>query len=67
MSSPVHYRVEVLYDTTWGPACGFGAHGRLTEDPTEITCRKCLTLCGFEAVPDEQLTDCQPDPLRQAA
>lgn len=63
----VHFKVEVLYETTWGPACGYNARGRLTEDATEVTCHKCLTLCGFEAAPVEQLTERLPDPLRRAA
>lgn len=63
----VHFRVEVLYDTTWGPACGFAAAGRLTEDESEVTCRKCLTALGYEPVPVDQLTDAVPPPLRRAA
>lgn len=55
---PVHFRVEVLYDTTWGPCCGFDAPGRLTDDPAEVTCPECIDLCGFE-----QLTETQGDPF----
>lgn len=63
----MHFRVEVFYETADGPACGYDAPGKLTDDPREVTCAKCLTMCGFEAAPIEQLTDCQPDPLRKAA
>lgn len=65
--SRVHYRVEVLYETLDGPACGYQARGRLTEDYREVTCRACLTALGIEAPQPEQLTVCESDPLRRAA
>lgn len=62
MSAPVHFEVEVLYQTTWGPACGNGARGRLTEEPAKVTCPVCRELLGMA-----QLTEVQSDPLRRAA
>jgi hypothetical protein len=52
-----------------GPVCGndFRRTKKLTEDWTQVDCRECIRLCGFEAVPEEQLTIVQPDPLRRAA
>jgi hypothetical protein len=49
-----------------GPVCGndFRRRKKLTEDWTQITCPQCIRLCGFEVVPEEQLTDCGPDPLK---
>jgi hypothetical protein len=51
VSAPVHYRIEVLYDTLDGPACGFQARGRLTNDDAEVTCARCLAALGY-AVPE---------------
>lgn len=53
MSAPVHFEVEVLYRTTVGPACGYDAPGKLTDDPELVTCGACRKLCGF----DEGLTE----------
>jgi hypothetical protein len=67
MTAPVHFRVEVLYETLDGPACGHQARGRLTDDEREVTCRKCLAALGYEAAPIDQLTLVEPDPIARAA
>jgi hypothetical protein len=67
VSAPVHYRVEVLYETLDGPACGYQRRGRLTDDEREVTCKHCLRALGYEATADSQLTLVQPDPMRRAA
>jgi hypothetical protein len=67
MTRLVHFEVEVLYETTVGPACGYNAAGKLTDDLADVTCRSCLTLLGYEAAPVERLTVCEPDPLKVAA
>jgi len=59
MTRPIHYEVEVLYATSTGPACGFAATGKLTDDPEQVSCKKCRKLCGF----DEQLTEVHGDPF----
>ncbi|HET7596310.1 MAG TPA: hypothetical protein VFK15_05205 [Burkholderiales bacterium] len=67
MTAPVHFRVEVLAYTLDGPACGHQARGRLTDDEREVTCPRCLKALGIEAAPLDQLTVCEPDPMRRAA
>lgn len=67
MSARVHYRVEVLYEALDGPACGYQARGKLTDNDAEVTCSKCLTLLGHEAAPIRQTTLVESDPLRRAA
>lgn len=58
MSAPVHLRVEVLYQTLDGPACGYQARGRLTADDSEVTCPKCRALMSYEdGLIDVGLTD----------
>jgi hypothetical protein len=59
----VHFRVEVLYEALDGPACGHQARGRLTDDESEVTCRKCRKLLGYEAAPETLLTEVKPDPF----
>lgn len=67
----LHFAAETdsyLWDG-YQPACGndFRHTKKMTDDPAQVICRKCLTLCGFEAAPAEQLTVVQSDPLRRAA
>jgi hypothetical protein len=73
----VHFECEVLYGTISQPLCENQA-GRdaiadaakpvaMTDDEAEVTCRRCLTVLGYEAAPVERLTVCLPDPVRRAA
>jgi hypothetical protein len=39
----------------------------MTADEAEVTCRRCLKALGYDAVPADQLTACEPDPIRKAA
>jgi hypothetical protein len=71
MSILVHYGIE-SDNGVWAemvPVCGydFKRRKKLTDDFSGVTCRECLTLMGYEAVPVEQLTDVQPEPVRRAA
>jgi hypothetical protein len=77
MTRRVHYEVEVGYDSLYQPACE-NAAGRdaiadvekpveMTADEAEVTCRRCLKALGYDAVPADQLTACEPDPIRKAA
>ena len=73
----VHFEVEVGYDCLYQPACenaagrdaiaDIGRDVEMTTDEREVTCRKCLTALGYDAAPVEQLTVCEPDPVRRAA
>lgn len=71
MSARLHYAVGTDMCGEWEmvPVCGndFRRAKKLTDDPAKVTCRECLTLCGFDAVPAEQLTVCQPEPIRRVA
>jgi hypothetical protein len=72
LMSRLHYEVEsggMGGSTETHACCGndFRRRKRLTEDWREVTCPKCLQLMGIEAAPIEQLTVCEPDPLRRAA
>jgi hypothetical protein len=77
MSRRVHFELEILYGTLCQPLCE-NQSGRdaiadanrsveMSVDPAEVTCRSCLAALGYEATAPDQLTDCQPDPLRRAA
>lgn len=68
MSRPVHFEVEVLYDTTFTTACGAKNTGRnVTVDDAQVTCRRCLSALGYEPAPLGQTTLVEGDPLRRAA
>lgn len=74
----IHYAQEVLYGCLAQPLCENQA-GRdaiadaereveMTDDESEVTCRRCLKALGFEPAPVEQLTEVHGDPLiRRAA
>lgn len=47
MSRPVHYEVEILYETTYRNACGTVALPA-TKDERQVTCRKCLKALGYQ-------------------
>jgi hypothetical protein len=77
MTRRVHFECEVLFGTVVQPLCE-NQTGRdaildaakpalMTDDEAEVTCRRCLKALGYEPVPVNQLTECQPDPLRRAA
>lgn len=67
----LHFAVSTDMVTWDGarPVCGndFRHVKILTDDPAQVTCRQCLTLCGFDAAADDQLTVNEPDPIRRAA
>jgi hypothetical protein len=75
MPRRVHYEVEVLYGTVYQPLCEQGRDAigsshlecEMTTDDREVTCKRCLKALGYEAAPIEQLTVCEPDPMRRAA
>jgi hypothetical protein len=52
VTAAVHFKIVNdfgLYSDT-NAACGnnFRRKKQLTDDPALVTCRECLTLCGFE-------------------
>jgi hypothetical protein len=70
--SALHFAVEsggILGSTETYACCGsdFRRRKRLTEDEGAVTCPKCLALLGYDAVPANQLTVVEPDPIRRAA
>jgi hypothetical protein len=67
VNRPIHFDLEVLYETTFTTACGSSAAKNVTTDEARVTCRRCLRALGYDAVPADQLTECQPDPIRRAA
>jgi hypothetical protein len=49
----VHYKVEVIGGCDpdhilYGPACGYNTRGKLSENHSEVNCKTCRELCGFE-------------------
>jgi hypothetical protein len=77
MTRRVHFECEVLYGTVYQPLCENNA-GRdafadadkpvsMTDDESEVTCRRCLSAMGIEAAPLDQLTVCEPEPIKRAA
>lgn len=47
--TPIHYEVEILYDTVFTTACGAANRGEnSTKDEAQVTCRKCLRKMGYE-------------------
>jgi hypothetical protein len=77
MTRRVHYAVEVLYDCVSAPLCQNNA-GRdaiadaereveMTIYEEEVSCKRCLKALGYDAVPADQLTACEPDPMKRAA
>lgn len=46
---PVHFEVEILYDTTYRGACGvYSAGHAYTKADAQVTCPKCLEALGYE-------------------
>lgn len=77
MTAPVHLDTAGDYGCVSQPLCENNA-GRdcyadiendceLTTIEAEVTCRKCWAAMGYEATQPEQLTVCEPDPIRRAA
>jgi hypothetical protein len=71
----LHMAVEILFETLYQPACE-NAAGRdaftgrpveMTDDETQVTCKRCLKAIGIEATEPEMLTVVEGDPLRRAA
>lgn len=56
MSAPVHFEIEVLYDTTFTTACGAKNTGKnVTIYDPQVTCRKCLAALGYETAARAEL------------
>jgi hypothetical protein len=84
MTRRVHFECEVLYGTLSQPLCENNA-GRdafadadkpvsMTDDESEVTCRRCLSAMGIEAAPREiearyaeTLTEVHGDPFKRRA
>jgi hypothetical protein len=71
MTARIHYAVTNdfgLYADD-NAACGdnFSRRKKLTDDWRKVTCPTCLTLLGIEAAAPDQLTVCEPDPMKAAA
>lgn len=77
MTRRVHYAVEIGYECLRQPACENAARRdaiadaekpvEMTDDESEVTCRRCLKALGIEATEPERLTVSEPDPMRRAA
>lgn len=71
MTRALHLGIETNLYGEWEtvPVCGYNFHRtkKLTDDPAQVTCRTCLTLSGYDAAPVDQLTACEPNPVRWAA
>lgn len=49
MTPPIHFEVELLYDTTFTTACGVTPTIKnATTDDAQVTCRKCLAEMGYD-------------------
>lgn len=68
----LHYAIEGEWLLADGqgyelrPVCGndFDGRKRLTEDPAQVTCRKCLTLSGFDVPSALAALEGQIEPAR---